>query len=98
MEVARFLRRRDYDGISLGFQVTQDFKLVEPTISLILSIPEPQNLNYIYREANACANLLAKTGCDQLDEFILFCTPPAHVLEVLRFDLSVDTRSRVIHR
>ena len=57
---------------------------------------EAVSIKHIYREANACANLLAKTGCDQLDEFILFCTPPAHVLEALRFDLSVDTCTRVI--
>ena len=57
---------------------------------------EGASIKHIYREANACADLLAKAGCDQLDEFILFCTPPTHVLEALRFDLSVDTRTRVI--
>ena len=44
-----------------------------------------------------CADLLAKAGCNQLVDFVLFCTPPAHVLEVLRFDLFVDTCSRVVH-
>jgi ribonuclease HI len=56
---------------------------------------EGVSIKHIYREANVCADLLAKAGCDQLDEFILFCTPPAHVLEALRFDLSVETRTRV---
>jgi hypothetical protein len=45
-----------------------------------------------------CADLLAKAGYDQLVDFVLFCTPPVHVLEVLRFDLSIDTRSRVVRR
>ena len=57
---------------------------------------EGVSIKHIYREANVCADLLAKAGCDQLVEFILFCTPSVHVLEALRFDLSVDTRTRVI--
>uniref|UniRef100_A0A2N9IUL5 RNase H type-1 domain-containing protein n=1 Tax=Fagus sylvatica TaxID=28930 RepID=A0A2N9IUL5_FAGSY len=57
---------------------------------------EGVSIKHIYREANMCADLLAKAGCDQLEDFVLFCTPPAHVLEVLHFDLSVDTRTRVI--
>ena len=57
---------------------------------------EGVSIKHIYREANMCADLLAKAGCDQLVDFVLFCKPPAHVLEVLRFDLSVDTRTRVI--
>jgi hypothetical protein len=57
---------------------------------------EGVSIKHIYREANMCADLLAKAGCDQLVNFVLFCTPPAHVLEVLRFDLSIDTRTRVI--
>jgi ribonuclease HI len=57
---------------------------------------EGVSIKHVYREANVCADLLAKAGCDQLVEFMLFCTPPAHVLEALRFDLSVDTRTRVI--
>ena len=59
---------------------------------------EGVSIKHVYREANMCADLLAKAGCDQLQDFVLFCTPPAHVLEVLRFDLSVDTRFRVIRR
>ena len=57
---------------------------------------EGVSIKHIYREANGCTDLLAKVGCDQLVEFILFCTPPAHVFEALRFDLSVDTCTRVI--
>ena len=57
---------------------------------------EGVSIKHIYKEANMCADLLAKAGCDQLEDFVLFCTPPAHVLEVLRFDLSVDTCTCVI--
>jgi hypothetical protein len=55
-------------------------------VSLSISMGKPINM---------CADLLAKAGCDQLVDFVLFCTPPAHVLEALRFDLSVDTRTHV---
>jgi ribonuclease HI len=54
------------------------------------------SIKHIYREANVCADLLAKAGCNQLVDFILFCTLLAHVLEALRFDLSVDSYTRVI--
>ena len=57
---------------------------------------EGVSMKHIYREANMCTDLLAKASCDQLVDFVLFRKPPAHVLEVLRFDLSVDTRTRVI--
>ena len=57
---------------------------------------EGVSIKHVYREANVCADLLAKAGCNQLVEFMLFCTPPAHVLEALRFDLSVATHTRVI--
>uniref|UniRef100_A0A2N9F1N1 RNase H type-1 domain-containing protein n=1 Tax=Fagus sylvatica TaxID=28930 RepID=A0A2N9F1N1_FAGSY len=49
------------------------------------------SLKHIFREANGCADLLAKAGCDKLLDFISFPTAPAHVLEALAFDVSNDT-------
>ena len=54
------------------------------------------SLKHIFREANACADLLVKTGCDQRSNFISFSTAPAYVLEVLAFDVSSATRFHLI--
>jgi hypothetical protein len=40
------------------------------------------NLRHIFKEANYCADVLTKAGCNQLIDFISFITPPSHVLEV----------------
>jgi ribonuclease HI len=50
------------------------------------------SLKHIFREANGCADLLAKTGCVQSSDFLAFSNAPAHVLEALAFDVSNATR------
>jgi ribonuclease HI len=57
---------------------------------------ESCSLKHIFREANSCADLFAKTGCDQLPNFISFSNAPAYVLEVLAFNVSSETRFRLI--
>ena len=57
---------------------------------------EECSLKHIFREANGCADLLAKTGCDQSSDFISFSNAPAYVLEALAFDVSNATRFRLI--
>ncbi len=57
---------------------------------------EHASLKHIFREANGCTDLLAKADCDQLLDFISFPIAPAHVLEALAFDVSHDTRFRLI--
>ena len=54
------------------------------------------SLKHIFRKANGCADILAKTGCDQLLDFISITTAPAHVLEALVFDMSDDTHFHLI--
>ena len=54
------------------------------------------SLKHIFREANGCADIFAKAGCDQFLDFISFTTAPAHVLEALTFDISDDTHFRLI--
>ena len=54
------------------------------------------SLKHIFREANACADLLAKASCDQTPDFISFPNAPTYVLEVLAFDVSNVTRFRLI--
>uniref|UniRef100_A0A2N9I4P7 RNase H type-1 domain-containing protein n=1 Tax=Fagus sylvatica TaxID=28930 RepID=A0A2N9I4P7_FAGSY len=55
------------------------------------------SLKHIFREANGCADLLAKAGCDQLLDFISFPNASAHVLEALAFDVSNATCFRLIN-
>jgi ribonuclease HI len=54
------------------------------------------SLKHIFREANGCADLLAKAGCAQSSDFLSFSNAPAYVLEVLAFDVSNATRFRLI--
>ncbi len=54
------------------------------------------SLRHVYREANGCADLLAKSGYDQIVDFLSFSTPPTYVLEAVQFDLLVCTRTRLI--
>jgi ribonuclease HI len=49
---------------------------------------EQFSIKHIFREANSCADLLTKADCVQSVDFILFTTPPTHVLEALDFDSS----------
>jgi ribonuclease HI len=57
---------------------------------------ERYTLHHIFREANGCADALAKAGCAQLVDFISFTSAPAHVLEALAFDSSSVTRIRFV--
>ena len=57
---------------------------------------EAHTLKHIYRVANGCADTLAKAGCVQHSDFLLYTSAPAHVLEALDFDTSVATRSRFV--
>ena len=54
------------------------------------------SLKHIFREANGCADLLAKSGCAQSLYFISFPNAPVYVLEALAFDVSNATRFRLI--
>ena len=55
------------------------------------------SLKHIVREANGCADVLTKTGCDQQLDFLSFSNALAHVLEVLAFDVSNATRLCLIN-
>uniref|UniRef100_A0A2N9HIV3 CCHC-type domain-containing protein n=1 Tax=Fagus sylvatica TaxID=28930 RepID=A0A2N9HIV3_FAGSY len=57
---------------------------------------EAYTLKHIYREANGCADTLAKAGYVQHSDFLLYTSAPAHVLEALDFDISVATCSRLV--
>ena len=57
---------------------------------------ERYTLHHIFREANGCADALAKAACAQIVDFISFTSAPAHVLEALAFDSSSVTRIRLV--
>ena len=57
---------------------------------------EAYTLKHIYREANECADILTKTGCDQHSDFLLYTGAPAHMLKALNFDISIATRTRLV--
>uniref|UniRef100_A0A2N9F207 RNase H type-1 domain-containing protein n=1 Tax=Fagus sylvatica TaxID=28930 RepID=A0A2N9F207_FAGSY len=54
------------------------------------------SLKHIFREANGCADLLAKVSCAQSPDFLSFSIAPAYVLEALAFGVSNATRFRLI--
>jgi ribonuclease HI len=54
------------------------------------------SLKHTFREANGCADLLAKSGCVQQLDLVYFPNAPAHVLEALTFDVSNAIRIRLI--
>jgi ribonuclease HI len=63
---------------------------------LLLERFEATTIKHIYREANGCADALAKTGCVQHVNISFYPSAPAHVLEALAFDNFVATRTRFV--
>ncbi len=49
---------------------------------------EQTRINHIFRAANSSADVLARAGCYQLVDFVVYLTL-SHVLEALKFYLSV---------
>jgi ribonuclease HI len=61
---------------------------------LLQRIPHKE-LKHVFREANKCADRLAKLGGSQEADFVVLDTPPACICDVLSFDNSgcISTRS-----
>lgn len=49
---------------------------------------EQTRVNHIFRAVNSSADVLARAGCHQLVEFVVYLSL-SHVLEALKFYLSV---------
>ena len=62
----------------------------------LLSRFEQISVLHIYREANSCADALAKAGGVQALDFITFNAPPLFVMEALAFDCSNNFCTRLI--
>jgi hypothetical protein len=52
--------------------------------------------NKSLKKSNGYADTLAKAGCVQYSDFLLYTSALAHVLDALDFDISVATRSRFV--
>jgi hypothetical protein len=48
---------------------------------------QQHKIHLIFKEANSCADLLAKADCAQSVDFVFYVSPTAHVLDVLKFDV-----------
>ena len=63
--------------------------LMEPLLTdcrnLLSEIPNKQ-IVHIYREANQCADALAKLGASSVDSFVIFLYPPPVVESILASD------------
>ena len=63
--------------------------LMEPLLTdcknLLKTIPN-KRITHTYREANQCADMLAKLGANSLSSFVVFCNPPPVVESILAFD------------
>lgn len=52
-------------------------------------------LSPCYREANQAADLLAKMGSSQREDFVYYVTPPLTLLDVLAFDCASGSAPNV---
>ena len=74
--------------------------LMEPLLTncrnLLKAIPNKQVV-HAYREANQCANALAKLGATSLTSFVVFSTPPPVVDSVLAHDKTNVFCNRIVN-
>ena len=61
--------------------------IVDDCRLLLSQIPQVR-LSHCYREANGCADFLAKNGITQDRDFIVYVDPPMELLELIRSDCS----------
>ena len=57
----------------------------------ILQVFQQVQLSHCYREANHAADLHAKIGSSQCEDFVYYVTPPVTLLDVLAFDCASDS-------
>ncbi|XP_075654894.1 uncharacterized protein LOC142625070 [Castanea sativa] len=73
--------------ISCNASTNGDFSiLVDDCRDLLLQLPQVKIL-HCYREANCCANALARMGSTNYDVEISFVTPPPMLISLLEFDM-----------
>ena len=74
--------------------------LMEPLLTdcrnLLSEIPNKQ-IVHIYREANQCADALAKFGASSVNSFVIFLNPPSVVESILAADKASLRCNRLIN-
>ena len=69
--------------------------IVDDCRQLISQLPQVW-IGHCYREANYCADFLARTGAMQASSFILYQDPPVGLIELIRLDKDGMCCNRVI--
>ena len=72
---------------SQGYSNTIVSSIMEDCRHMITWIPQTR-FRHIYREANRCADYLAKVGTSIEGDFIVFHSPPVDLLSILEADAS----------
>ena len=71
---------------------------MEPLLSdcrnLFKAIPNKQ-IQHVYREANQCADALARLGSSVVPSFVVFVEPPPVVAKVLALDAAGNVCNRI---
>ena len=81
----------ELDALSIVILMNNESEnlLMEPLLSdcrsLLKEIPNKRVI-HAFREANQCADALAKIGAQSLYSFVTFCSPPSVVEDILAFD------------
>ena len=81
----------ELDALSIVLLMNNEAEniMMEPLLfdcrSLLKQIPNKHVL-HVYREANQCADALAKLGAQSGSHFVVFCNPPLVVENLLVFD------------
>ena len=81
----------ELDVLSVVILMNNEFEnlLMEPLLTdcknLLKEFPN-KHMIHAFREANQCANALAKLGAQSLYRFVVFCNPPPVVEAILAFD------------
>ena len=91
----------ELDALSVVHMINNDTSnlLIEPLLSdcnsLYREIPNKQ-IQHVYREANQCADTLARLGSSVVSSFFVFVEPPPMVVSLLAFDEAGNFCNRLI--
>ena len=70
------------------------FSFIDDCKNLMKNIPQVR-LKHYYREANHCADTLAKFGANMEDDFVVFESPPSLIVSLLHSDKLGLTQDRI---
>ena len=92
----------ELDALSIVILMNNEAEnvIMEPLLSdcrnLLKQIPKKRKI-HSYREANQCADALAKLGAQSFTHFVVFCNPPLVVETLLVFDKTSMHCNRLVN-